>query len=112
MTLSWSDRISFRRFLGYPESIPDSTTVWLFRERLAESGGDRLLWAELQRQLDMKGVVQEASFITAQNLLMVERVAGPGARVKESREQDARLAGSTGILPATIYPISRIPCLH
>jgi len=23
-----ADRISFRRFLGYPESIPDSTTVW------------------------------------------------------------------------------------
>ncbi len=33
-----TDRISFRRFLGYPESISDSTTVWLFRERLAETG--------------------------------------------------------------------------
>ena len=42
-----TDRISFRRFLGYPESIPDSTTVWLFRERLAETGRDRLVWAEL-----------------------------------------------------------------
>jgi len=65
------DRISFRRFLGYPESIPDATTVWLFRERLAETGRDRLLWAELQRQLDekgltvKKGVAQDASFITA-----------------------------------------------
>ena len=26
-----NDGISFRRFLGYPEEIPDSTTVWLFR---------------------------------------------------------------------------------
>jgi IS5 family transposase len=33
-----ADRISFRRFLGYPDVIPDATTVWLFRERLAESG--------------------------------------------------------------------------
>jgi IS5 family transposase len=66
-----ADRISFRRFLGYPESIPDATTVWLLRERLAESGRDKAVWAELQRQLDekgltvKKGVAQDASFITA-----------------------------------------------
>jgi IS5 family transposase len=66
-----ADRISFRRFLGYPGSIPDATTVWLLRERLAESGRDRAVWAELQRQLDekgltvKKGVAQDASFITA-----------------------------------------------
>ena len=50
-----ADRISFRRFLGCPKSISDSTTVWLLRERLAETGRDRFLWAELQRQLDEKG---------------------------------------------------------
>ena len=66
-----ADRISFRRFLGYPESIPDATTVWLLRERLAESGRDKAVWAELQRQLDekgltvKKGVAQDATFITA-----------------------------------------------
>jgi len=66
-----NDRISFRRFLGYPDVMPDSTTVWLFRERLAETGKDREVWAELQRQLDekglkvRKGVAQDASFITA-----------------------------------------------
>jgi transposase, IS5 family len=65
------DRLSFRRFLGYPERVPDSTTIWLFRERLAKSGKDKLIWAELQRQLDekglkvRKGVAQDASFITA-----------------------------------------------
>jgi len=51
-----NDRISFRHFLGYPERAPDYSTVWLFRERLAETGRDRLLWAELQRQLDEKGL--------------------------------------------------------
>ncbi len=30
------DRISFRKFLVFPEYIPDSTTVWLFRERIIE----------------------------------------------------------------------------
>jgi len=65
------DRLSFQRFLGFPEKAPDYSTVWQFRERLAESGKDRAVWAELQRQLDekglkvKKGVVQDATFITA-----------------------------------------------
>ncbi len=66
-----ADRISFQRFLGFPETLPDYSTVWKFRERLAESGRDKLIWEELQRQLDAKGlkvkkgVVQDASFITS-----------------------------------------------
>jgi IS5 family transposase len=65
------DRLSFRRFLGYPDRVPDSTTIWLFRDRLSKTGKDNLIWAELQRQLDekglrvRKGVAQDASFITA-----------------------------------------------
>ena len=51
-----NDRISFRHFLGYPERAPDYSTVWQFRERLAETGRDRLVWAELQRQLAAKGL--------------------------------------------------------
>jgi len=66
-----TDRLSFRRFLGYPDVVPDSTTIWLFRERLSKTGKDKQIWAELQRQLDVKGlkvrkgVAQDASFITA-----------------------------------------------
>jgi IS5 family transposase len=84
-----TDRISFRRFLGYPESIPDATTVWLLRERLAESGGDKAVWAELQRQLDAKGltvkkgVAQDASFITADP-------GGSGPRGEEAETRRSR----------------------
>ncbi len=66
-----ADRLSFRKFLGFPETIPDYSTVWNFRERLAGSGKDRAIWTELQRQLDSlglkvkQGVVQDATFITA-----------------------------------------------
>jgi len=88
-----TDRISFRRFLGYPESIPDSTTVWLFRERLAETGRDRLLWAELQRQLDekglqvRKGVVQDASFITSDpGHARADKPRGDEAQTRRSRD--------------------------
>ena len=45
-----NDRISFHLFLGFPDVIPDATTVWLFREHLAESSRDRAIWEELQRQ--------------------------------------------------------------
>ena len=66
-----TDRISFRHFLGYPETIPDRSTVWLFRERLAQTGKDTAIWEEFQRQLEVqgltikRGVMQDASFITA-----------------------------------------------
>jgi len=66
-----ADRISFRVFLDTTETVPDSTTIWKFRERLAEKDLDKEVWAEMQRQLDamnlkvQKGVMQDATFITA-----------------------------------------------
>jgi len=51
-----ADRISFQRLLGWPEQLPDYSTVWQLRERLASTRTDKLLWAELQRQLDAKGL--------------------------------------------------------
>jgi len=65
------DRLSFRNFLGFPEQIPDFTTIWKIRDRLKEAGIDKQIWDELQRQLDMKGfkvkkgMIQDASFIEA-----------------------------------------------
>ena len=49
------DRLSFRNFLGFPEEIPDFTTIWKTRDRLKESGKDLQIWKELQKQLDKKG---------------------------------------------------------
>jgi len=65
------DRLSFRHFLGFPETIPDFTTIWKIRDRLVTAGVDHLIWDEVQRQLDQKGyrvktgVIQDASFIEA-----------------------------------------------
>jgi transposase, IS5 family len=66
-----ADRLSFMKFLGFPETIPDSTTIWFFRERLIQKGKLDSIWQELQRQLDTKGLVvkvgsiQDATFITS-----------------------------------------------
>lgn len=65
------DRLSFRNFLGFPEKVPDFTTLWKIRDRLKENGVDKKIWEELQRQLDekgyevKKGVIQDATFIEA-----------------------------------------------
>jgi len=88
-----NDRLSFRHFLGYPERAPDYSTVWRFRERLAETGKDQEVWAELQRQLDAKGlrvrkgVVQDASFITADpGHAAAEEPRGDEAQTRRSRD--------------------------
>jgi IS5 family transposase len=65
------DRISFMNFLDYPDQYPDARTIWLFRERLSKTGRDRIIWNELQRQLESKnirvkkGSAQDATFITS-----------------------------------------------
>jgi len=88
-----ADRLSFQRFLGFPESPPDYSTVWQFRERLAETGRDREVWEELQRQLDekglrvKKGVAQDATFITA-DPGQSGRPRGEEARTRRSRDGD------------------------
>jgi IS5 family transposase len=95
------DRLSFRRFLIYPEMVSDSTMIWLFRDRLAKTGKDKLIWAELQRQLDAKGlrvrkgVAQDASFITA-DPGPSNKSRGGDALTRRSRDGDwaKRLKGS------------------
>ena len=65
------NRLDFQRFLGFPENIPDHTTIWRFREYLSENDLHDALWNELNRQIQekgiqySKGVIQDASFITA-----------------------------------------------
>jgi IS5 family transposase len=66
-----ADRISFMAFRGFPDPFPDSRTIWLFTERIAETAKKEMVWAELQRQLDAmglqakRGTIQDATFIEA-----------------------------------------------
>jgi len=59
------------KFLVSPDSIPDSRTIWLFRERMSQTGKDESVWEELQIQLDFiglqvkRGTIQDATFIEA-----------------------------------------------
>lgn len=88
-----TDRISFRKFLGFPNTIPDFTTVWAFRERLSKTGRDKKIWQELQRQLDSKGlkvkkgVIQDATFITADpGHAKADKPRGDEAKTRRSKD--------------------------
>jgi len=85
MELEMAKNISFMRFLDFQEDIPDSTTIWLFRERLKEKELLDRIWRELQRQLVAKGLtvkegcIQDATFITSD----------PGRSGNKKRGEDA-----------------------
>jgi IS5 family transposase len=87
-----ASNISFINFLGYPETIPDSTTIWLFRDRLTEKSKIDAIWQELQRQLDAKGLVvkegsiQDATFITADPGRSGNKPRGDEARTRRSKD--------------------------
>ena len=88
-----NDRISFRKFLGYPPKIPDRATIWLFRDRLAKSGKDEQIWELLQEQLDkkgmkiQKGVIQDATFIHAEpGHATVDTSRGGEAKTRRSKD--------------------------
>lgn len=67
-----NDRLSFQQFLDFPNFIPDYSTVWRFRESLAEESILDKIWDELQKQIKSKnisvekGVIQDATFIVAE----------------------------------------------
>lgn len=62
------DRISFQRFAGLSldDETPDHSTIWRFRERLGKGGLMEQLMAELNRQLDARGLlIKQGTLIDA-----------------------------------------------
>jgi IS5 family transposase len=86
-----ADRISFMAFLGFPDTFPDSRTIWLFKERMAKTEKDKIVWAELQRQLDSmglqvrRGTIQDATFIEADQGSL-KKPRGDAAKTRRSRD--------------------------
>ena len=101
------DRLSFRRFAGIPlaESVPDHSSVWRFREELAERGLAERLLAEVDRQRDAKGLIlRRGTLIDATILEAAVRPptgdAGEGSERpaggldQEERQEPVRLQGA------------------
>ena len=53
------DRMSFTRFLDleFEDDVPDGTTLWLFREKLAQAGLVETLFERFNRHLSAKGYI-------------------------------------------------------
>ena len=59
------DRLSFSRFLGLAieDSIPDATTLWLFREKLARAGLIEKLFDRFDQHLAAKGYMADRAAV-------------------------------------------------
>src|SRR3954467_8787660 len=85
------DRLSFSRFLGLAieDSIPDATTLWLFREKLARAGLIEELFDRFDQHLAAKGYMARGGQIIDASIVLV-----PTQR--NSRDENAELqAGRT-----------------
>ena len=85
------DRLSFMRFLGLglEDEVPDATTVWLFREALAQAGRIEKLFALFGQHLQAKGYIARGGQIVDASI-----VAAP--RQRNTREENEAIkAGET-----------------
>jgi IS5 family transposase len=89
-----NDRLSFQKFLGFPKTIPDYSTIWRFREELTEDNIIEKVWDELKRQISEKniivreGKIQDATFIEAPPGKKNSGMEGRGRQAKTSRSKD------------------------
>ena len=85
------DRLSFTRFLGlgFEDGIPDGTTLWLFREKLAKAGLVEKLFERFSRHLEAKGFI-------ARGGQMVDATIVPVPKQHNSRDENEQVkAGKT-----------------
>ncbi len=88
------NRLDFQQFLDFPESIPDYSTIWRFREELTESDIIERIWEEQKRQLSQhnitvkEGKIQDATFIEADPGKKNSGTENRGREAKTSRSRD------------------------
>lgn len=82
------DRLSFTRFLalGIEDRIPDGTTLWLFREKLAKAGLIEKLFEQFGQHLDAQGYI-------ARGGQMVDATIVPVPMQRNSREDNEEVKG-------------------
>jgi IS5 family transposase len=77
------DRLSFTRFLGlgFEDGVPDGTTLWLFREKLAKAGLIETLFARFGHHLEAKGYI-------ARGGQMVDATIVPVPKSRNTKEEN------------------------
>ena len=84
------DRLSFTRFLGLgiEDNIPDGTTLWLFREKLAKAALIDKLFERFGQHLEAKGYI-------ARGGQMVDATIVPVPRQRNSRDENEQVKAGT-----------------
>lgn len=69
------DRLSFTRFLGLgiEDGVPDATTLWLFREKLAKAGLVETLFQRFSMHLEAKGYIARGGQMVDATIVAVPR---------------------------------------
>jgi len=84
------DRMSFQKFLNLEveDDVPDSKTIWKFKEDLGEKG-TRALFDEFDRQLEQAGII-------ATKCVMVDASFVDAPRQRNTREENKRIKAGQG----------------
>src|SRR3989344_2407824 len=96
------NRLDFQSFLGFPQTIPDYSTVWNFREELTGDDVIEKIWDEQKQQIAKhnlkvkEGKIQDASFIEADPGKKNSGMEGRGREAKTSRSKDGSWTKKNG----------------
>jgi transposase, IS5 family len=73
------DRLSFRRFCGLAldAAVPDHSTLWRFRDELRRLGLAEAVFAEVNRQLEARGLVVKAGTLVDATLVRAAAAEPP-----------------------------------
>ena len=88
------DRMSFTRFLrlGFEDSIPDATTLWLFRETLAKAGLIERLFERFGHHLEAKGYIARGGQMVDATIVPVSaRRRRSGRRIRPRTGRKTRM---------------------
>jgi IS5 family transposase len=94
------DRLSFRRFAGLSleDPTPDHVTLWNFRQALGEDGRADALLAEINSQLEQRGLMLKRGTLLDATLVRAQaakpRGGEPGHATRSTVDPDARWAGT------------------
>ena len=80
------DRLSFQRFLGLglDDTVPDATTVWLFRERLVQAKAIDKLFARFDAALTDRGYLAMGGQI-------IDATVVPAPKQRDTEEEKAAI---------------------
>jgi IS5 family transposase len=93
------DRLSFQRFCGIPldQEMPDHSSIWRFRQRIEKLGLSEKLLAEVNRQLDARGlIVKRGTLVDATIIAAAVKPPSFEEGVISERDPDASFTVKTG----------------